>query len=172
VAIGQSKLGGVWWSQIYECVCVCVCVCVDLPWTTFCKSEEVGESLFPGILCLVLMCIFMLLLIQVERLPASSNSVSERVRATSHTSQEPWPWNCTSRKHGIKESQSFVHCGSFDDPDLHLLNDYKVDLFVFWFTNWSFRNLGAFNIPLERSWKHLSNGVLHAPKKFKIVIVK
>jgi len=34
----------------------------------------------------------------------------------------------------------------------------------FGFTKWTFRNLRACNIPLERSWKHLSNGVLHVPK--------
>jgi hypothetical protein len=44
--------------------------------------------------------------------------------------------------------------------------------FVFGFTSWSFRNLGAFNIPLERSWKYLSNGVLHALEIFKIAVVK
>jgi hypothetical protein len=32
---------------------------------------------------------------------------------------------CTSRKHGKKEPQSFVHCSLFDHPDLHLLNDYN-----------------------------------------------
>ena len=34
----------------------------------------------------------------------------------------------SSGKHGKKEPQSFVHCGSFDHPDMHSLNDYK---FVF-----------------------------------------
>ena len=34
----------------------------------------------------------------------------------------------TSRKHGKKEPQSFVHCASFDHPDMHSFNDYK---FVF-----------------------------------------
>jgi len=35
-------------------------------------------------------------------------------------------WRCE------KEPQSFFHCGSFDHPDLQLLNDY---IFVFWYTN-------------------------------------
>jgi hypothetical protein len=37
----------------------------------------------------------------------------------------------TSRKHGKKEPQSFVHCGSFDHPDLHSLNDYKLLFLVY-----------------------------------------
>jgi hypothetical protein len=36
----------------------------------------------------------------------------------------------TSKKLCEKESQSFSHCGSFDDPDLQLLNDYT---FLFFF---------------------------------------
>ena len=52
---------------------------------------------------------------------------------------------------------------------MHSLNDYK---FVFLFTSLNFRNLGALNIPLERSCKYLSSGVLHAPKKFKGRVVK
>jgi hypothetical protein len=39
----------------------------------------------------------------------------------------------------------------------------SLSTLFFWFTNWNFENLGAFNIPLDRSWKYLSNGVLHAP---------
>ena len=37
----------------------------------------------------------------------------------------------TSRKHGKKEPQSFVHCGSFEHLDLHLLNDYKLVFVVY-----------------------------------------
>jgi hypothetical protein len=37
----------------------------------------------------------------------------------------------TSRKHGKKEPQSFVHCGSFDHLDMHSLNDYKLGFFVY-----------------------------------------
>ena len=33
-----------------------------------------------------------------------------------------------------------------------------------WFTNWHFRYVGACNIPFEKSWKHLSNGISHAPE--------
>jgi hypothetical protein len=38
----------------------------------------------------------------------------------------------TSRKHDKKkkwEPFSFVHCGSFDHPDMHSLNEYKFSLF-------------------------------------------
>jgi hypothetical protein len=37
---------------------------------------------------------------------------------------------CTSRKHGKKERQTFVHCGSFDHLDLQSLNDCKFFFFV------------------------------------------
>ena len=47
----------------------------------------------------------------------------------------------------------------------------SADLF-FWSTNYNFWNLGTFNIPLERSWKYLSNGILHAPKISKITVAK
>jgi hypothetical protein len=36
----------------------------------------------------------------------------------------------TSRKHGKKEPQSFVHCGSFNHPNLQLLNDRRCFFFV------------------------------------------
>jgi len=36
----------------------------------------------------------------------------------------------TSRKRYEKEPQLFIHSGSFDHPDLHLLNDYKFVVFV------------------------------------------
>jgi hypothetical protein len=49
---------------------------------------------------------------------------------------------CTSRKHGKKEPQLFVHCSPVDHHDLHLFNNYNF--LFFWFTNWSFRNLGGF----------------------------
>jgi hypothetical protein len=42
-----------------------------------------------------------------------------------------WSHIVTSRKHGKKELQSFVHCGSFDHPDLHLLNDYNFFFLVY-----------------------------------------
>ena len=64
-----------------------------------------------------------------------------------------------------KEPQSFSHCGSFDHPDLQSLNEC---IFVFWFTSSNFKNLGTFNIPLERSRNYLSNGVLHAPRISKL----
>jgi hypothetical protein len=83
--------------------------------------------------------------------------------------QQP-PYN-TSRKHCKKESQTFVHCGSFDHPDLHSLNNYKFFV-LFCFNNSKFGNSRAFNILLERSRNYLSNGVLHAPRKFKIKVVK
>jgi hypothetical protein len=35
----------------------------------------------------------------------------------------------TSRKHCKKEPQSFLHCSSFDHPNMHLLNNYKFVLF-------------------------------------------
>ena len=35
-----------------------------------------------------------------------------------------------SRKHGKKEPQLFFHCGSFDHPDMQLLNDYKILFFI------------------------------------------
>ena len=37
----------------------------------------------------------------------------------------------TCRKHGKKEPQAFVHCGSFGHPDLHSLNDYKFVILVY-----------------------------------------
>jgi hypothetical protein len=41
----------------------------------------------------------------------------------------------TSTKHGKKEPQSFVHCGSFDHPDMQSLNDYKIFSFLFYDCN-------------------------------------
>jgi hypothetical protein len=55
----------------------------------------------------------------------------------------------TSRKHGEKEPHSFVHCGSFDHPDMHSLNDYK--LVFFGLPTEVLEVLGAFNILLKRS---------------------
>jgi hypothetical protein len=49
---------------------------------------------------------------------------------------------CTSRKHGKKELQSFVHCGSFDHPDLQSLNDCT---FIF----------GGFMIAILKFWGHV-----------------
>ena len=51
------------------------------------------------------------------------------------------------------------------------LKTLSADL-LFSSTNWNFWNLWASNIPLERSWKQISNGVLHAPRKCKIVVEK
>ena len=48
----------------------------------------------------------------------------------------------------------------------------KQQQIYYWFSNSNFRNLGACNIPLENSWKNLSNSVLHAPKKFEIAVAK
>ena len=41
----------------------------------------------------------------------------------------------TSRKHGEKEPQLFFHCGSFDHPGLHSLNNYKISFFILWLQN-------------------------------------
>jgi hypothetical protein len=57
----------------------------------------------------------------------------------------------TSRKHGKKEPQSFVHCGSFDHPDMHLLNDYKFVTFVL-----PNKVLGIWGLLIYR-WKGLEN---------------
>ena len=42
-------------------------------------------------------------------------------------------------------------------------------LFLFYQLQWNFR---VCNIPFERSWKYLSNSILHAPKCFKITVAK
>jgi len=60
-----------------------------------------------------------------------------------------------------KNRSRFFHCGSFDQPNLQPFNDY---IFVFLVYQLIFKDNEAFNILLERSWKYLSNGVLHAPK--------
>ena len=68
----------------------------------------------------------------------------------------------TSRKHDKKESQSFVHCGSFDHPDLHSLNDSN---FVFGLQT---EVLGIWEILIYR-WKGLENTfptVYYMPQKF------
>ena len=71
----------------------------------------------------------------------------------------------TSRKHGKKEPQLFVHCGSFDHPDLQSLNDCRFLIFLFY--NCNFSILGACNTPLERYFQDLSSGILKAPKFLK-----
>ena len=59
--------------------------------------------------------------------------------------------------------------GFFD----HLIcSRWMVTDFVFWFSNWHFRNSEAHNIPLKRSWKYISNSILHALKLFRISIAK
>jgi hypothetical protein len=57
----------------------------------------------------------------------------------------------TNRKHGKKEPQSFVYCGSFDHPNLHSFNDYKLLLYGLladFLGNWGF---------LIYHWKGLEN---------------
>jgi hypothetical protein len=71
----------------------------------------------------------------------------------------------SSRKHGTREPQSFSHCGSLTTL---IYNHWTNANFFSWFTSWHFKNLGAFNIPLERSWKYLSNNVVHAPRISKL----
>ena len=70
----------------------------------------------------------------------------------------------TSRKHGKKEPQSFVQCGSFDHPDLHSLNDYN---FVFF--GLPTEVLGIWGLLIYR-WKGIENTfptVHYMPPKFK-----
>jgi hypothetical protein len=69
----------------------------------------------------------------------------------------------TSRKHCKKYRSCFFYCGSFDHPDLQSLKRLHIVLFDLPIEN--FKNWEAFNIPLERSWKYLSSGVLHVQKK-------
>jgi hypothetical protein len=69
----------------------------------------------------------------------------------------------TSRKHGKKESQSFVYCGSFDHPDLQSLNDCK-----FFFFGLPTEFLGIWGLLIYR-WKGLENTfptVYYMPPKF------
>jgi hypothetical protein len=55
----------------------------------------------------------------------------------------------TSRKHCQKEPQLFFHRGFFDHPDMQSLKRQHVVFFGFpAYIN--FKNLGSFNIPLER----------------------
>ena len=44
--------------------------------------------------------------------------------------------------------------------------------FVFWSTSCNVWHLEACNIPLERSWKYLSNSILYAPKFLKTTVEK
>jgi exonuclease VII small subunit len=62
-----------------------------------------------------------------------------------------------------KKPQLFFHCGSFDHHDLQSLKRLHIVLFDLPIEN--VKNLEAFNIPLERSWKYLSSGVLHVQKQ-------
>ena len=78
--------------------------------------------------------------------------------------------NFTSRKHGKKEMQSFSHCNSFDHHDFAISK--QLQIFLFWFTNWKFKNLGAFNILLYRSWKFTFQRCITCPKHFKIAVIK
>ena len=61
----------------------------------------------------------------------------------------------------IEKKQSFSYCGSFDHLDLQSLDDY---IFIFLVYQLTFRDFGALNILMERSWKYFFNSVLHAPK--------
>ena len=55
----------------------------------------------------------------------------------------------TSTEHGEKEPQSFVHCGSFDQPALQSLNDCKLCFFDI-----STENLGIWGFVIY-CWKCL-----------------
>jgi hypothetical protein len=74
------------------------------------------------------------------------------------TTNKTWVHAChthtfftTSRKHGKKESQSFVHCSSFDHLDLQSLNDCK-----FFFFGLPTEFLGIWGLLIYR-WKGLEN---------------
>ena len=86
----------------------------------------------------------------------------------SYTSHKPWGFNWNllvclirlinlrltiSRIHCIKESQSFSHCKSFDQPTMELLNNYKFVCLVYLLKFEEF----------EGFWV-----VLHAPKVLKV----
>ena len=75
--------------------------------------------------------------------------------------------SCSSRKHGKKEPQSFVHCGSFDEFDLQSLNDCMFFLFY----DCNFIILGAYNIPLKRCFQDLSNGISKAAEFLKLQLI-
>jgi hypothetical protein len=62
------------------------------------------------------------------------------------------------------------HVSSNNVGHLELKNLSAV--LLFWSTNWVYWNLGACNIPLERSWKYLSSNILHAPKLSEITVTK
>jgi len=67
-----------------------------------------------------------------------------------------------------KEPQLFVHCGSFDHPNLQSQNDYKIFFFLL---RLQFKVLGAYNTPLERYSQDLSNGISKASKFLKTQLV-
>ena len=61
-----------------------------------------------------------------------------------------------------------VGCGSFDQSDLQSLNDR---IFVFFVLRLQFHNSAACNIPLERYFQNLSNGILHDPKFLNFLVI-
>ena len=69
-----------------------------------------------------------------------------------------------------KSTATEIGNGSFDQPDLQLLDDCTIIFFGL-----VTEILGiwrAYNVSLERSWKYLSSGILHAPQKIEIWVEK
>jgi hypothetical protein len=64
-----------------------------------------------------------------------------------------------------KKIATKIGCSSFNQHDLHLLGDYKFLFFSFCVC--SFKFLGVWGTPLERSWNYLSNNILHTPRFLK-----
>ena len=64
-----------------------------------------------------------------------------------------------------KKTASEIGYGSFDKPNMQLLNNYII--FLFLFATRSFRHSTACNILLVRYFQDLSNGILHVPKLLK-----
>ena len=56
-----------------------------------------------------------------------------------------------------KDPQSVSHCGFFDHPDLQSLHNYSFFFFLLQLWCYTFR---ACNIPLEKYFQDLSNGIL------------
>ena len=72
-----------------------------------------------------------------------------------------------STKRCEKKLQSLSHCGSFDHPDLHSLNNCIFKIFC----SCNFKILEACNTPFERYFQDLSNDILKAPKFLKFELV-
>ena len=95
-----------------------------------------------------LLFFFLFFLVEILRLPGCpvAHQTPPPRWLISYTSHKPWGFNWNllvclirlinlrltiSRIHCIKESQSFSHCKSFDQPTMELLNNYKFVCLVY-----------------------------------------